>query len=217
MKRRLSRILTTTAATASSAIPSSVKPYLGISPPTSSAPAEPRTANQKGKYWGLSDDQCAICAEDASFDISNLSQTFSDPTAAALATSSMLYGPASQRQTQVPPIDEGAAEPEEASASVPPTFPITTPYCTSCGHVYCYFCLSQRMIRAATDEDARADGQEGWECLRCTSIVKSCSRVEEKGYAEEMGSQDGLSDDEGGSGPESGRLGSSEELMHSHQ
>lgn len=61
-----------------------------------------------------------------------------------------------------------------------PSYPITTPYITSCGHVYCYFCLSERMIRAAADSgDAGGGGDDSlfWECLRCEEGVKSCERV----------------------------------------
>ena len=53
-----------------------------------------------------------------------------------------------------------------------PRYPITTPYSASCGHVYCYYCISERLIQA-TD-----DGEDGWECLRCKESVQRCDRVD---------------------------------------
>ncbi|KDQ20505.1 hypothetical protein BOTBODRAFT_100564 [Botryobasidium botryosum FD-172 SS1] len=54
-----------------------------------------------------------------------------------------------------------------------PAHPIYTPYITSCGHTYCYMCLSERMLRA------QDEGEPGWECLRCAKIVASCTRYED--------------------------------------
>jgi peroxin-2 len=51
-----------------------------------------------------------------------------------------------------------------------PPYPITTPYLASCGHVYCYACLAERMFRAADD------GSCGWTCLRCAEEVRSADR-----------------------------------------
>lgn len=54
-----------------------------------------------------------------------------------------------------------------------PPFPIYTPYITSCGHVYCYHCIAERMMRTA-DEGL----DSGWQCLRCAESVKSADRLE---------------------------------------
>jgi len=57
-------------------------------------------------------------------------------------------------------------------ASYTPKYPINTPYKASCGHVYCYVCISDRLLRAA-DED-----EKFWECLRCQQQVRHASRWE---------------------------------------
>lgn len=126
-------------------IPPSVMSVLGIPDNASSEKA----TRHHGKYWALSEDQCAICAEDASFSIIDPRPDTHTATSVTLATSSSL-----------------------ASTNDPPRFPIQTPYVSSCGHVYCYVCLSERMLRAADD------GELGWECLRCEAIVISAGRVQ---------------------------------------
>jgi peroxin-2 len=47
--------------------------------------------------------------------------------------------------------------------------PIQTPYVTSCGHLFCYFCVSEKVLQAA---------EEGsyWECLRCSQPVYNILR-----------------------------------------
>lgn len=54
--------------------------------------------------------------------------------------------------------------------SEPPTYPLNIPYIASCGDIYCYYCISERMIRAAED------GESKWECLRCGDLVASAER-----------------------------------------
>ncbi|KAG8939332.1 peroxisome assembly protein (Peroxin-2) [Tulasnella sp. 408] len=98
-----------------------------------------------GKYASLPEDCCAICAEDAS---------------SAAATGSTT----SQTGVSLPSLS--------LSSDGVPTFPITIPYRTSCGHEYCYSCLTVRMLRA------HEDGDPGWECLRCKETVKSAFRGE---------------------------------------
>jgi len=66
-----------------------------------------------------------------------------------------------------------AADPtggDVTSASDPPTYPIYNPYQTSCGHIFCYHCIAERLIRNA--EDAEAD----WECLKCGGKVQEAHR-----------------------------------------
>ncbi|KAK0191129.1 peroxisomal biogenesis factor 2 [Armillaria mellea] len=57
------------------------------------------------------------------------------------------------------------------SQTEPPAYPLYTPYITSCGHVYCYHCIAERMMRTADDAE-----DEGWECLRCTEAVRGAER-----------------------------------------
>ncbi|KAJ7178999.1 Pex12 amino terminal region-domain-containing protein [Mycena filopes] len=120
----------------------------------------PRPSSQKsgpvhGKYWSLPRDQCAICAENASFSLNLAEPTnaFSTLTAPSLAQVS-------------------APENTPNSDTEPPLHPINTPYMASCGDVYCYHCLAERMMRAA-DEDEH----QKWECLRCAQRVESADRL----------------------------------------
>ncbi|KIO24499.1 hypothetical protein M407DRAFT_76877 [Tulasnella calospora MUT 4182] len=117
--------------------------------------AQPGPSKLAGKYASLPEDCCAICAEDAS----------SAATGASLAL---------QTGGSVPSLS--------LSTDSVPTFPITIPYRTSCGHEYCYSCLTVRMLRA------HEDGDPGWECLRCKETVKSAFREELEG---ETGSESG--------------------------
>jgi len=103
-----------------------------------------------GKYEALPADQCAICAENASYTL-NLGYTADT--------------------IPVTSITEGASE-TTRDDGVPP-FPIYTPYVASCGHAYCYHCIVERMMRTA-DEGL----DSGWECLRCAERVKSADRLE---------------------------------------
>ena len=116
---------------------------------------EPASTETKGPYWNLSEDQCAICAENASYNLN-----FADPSNALTALSSVATNLTSDHDT---------------SGDEPPRFPITVPYITTCGHVYCYFCIADRMLRVADEGDAEVPG---WECLRCTQVVKDAERVE---------------------------------------
>ncbi|KAG9018658.1 peroxisome assembly protein (Peroxin-2) [Tulasnella sp. 427] len=109
-----------------------------------------------GKFASLPEDCCAICAEDSS-----------SPTTSASS--------AVQTGVSVPPLS--------LSTDGVPTFPIAIPYRTSCGHEYCYSCLTVRMLRA------HEDGDPGWECLRCKEIIKSAFRAEIE--AEEGGDDSG--------------------------
>jgi peroxin-2 len=103
----------------------------------------------RGKFWSLPEDQCGVCAENASFN-PNLSEPANMFTVLAISTAGL------------PP-----AEPLE-----PPSFPIFTPYVTSCGHIYCYHCIAERMIWAV---DEAGNGQN-WECIRCGADVKRAER-----------------------------------------
>lgn len=117
------------------------------------------TAKQ-GKYWALSRDQCAICAENASFSL-NLSEPENAFTSLSVAP--------------IPFTDStgiGTVSQDLDPTSATPVHPINTPYITSCGHIYCYHCLTERMMRTADDGIDEA----GWECLRCEEGVKASER-----------------------------------------
>jgi len=118
-------------------------------------PPENVPTETKGPYWSLSEDQCAICAENAAYNLN-----FADPSNALTALSSVATN-------LVPEHDPDGDE--------PPRFPITIPYITTCGHVYCYYCIADRMLRVADEGDGEVPG---WECLRCTQVVKDAERVE---------------------------------------
>ena len=64
-----------------------------------------------------------------------------------------------------------ADQAEHDLASGPPKYPITVPYRASCGDVYCYCCIAERLVRSVDD------GDNGWPCLRCGELVKDCSRL----------------------------------------
>ena len=115
---------------------------------------EPAPAKTKGPYWGLSEDQCAICAENASY---NLNLTDSNNSLTAFST-----------------VASSSAPEHDQDNGEPPRFPITIPYITTCGHVYCYYCVADRMLRIADEGDEEVPG---WECLRCAQLVKGAERV----------------------------------------
>ncbi|KAF8489122.1 Pex12 amino terminal region-domain-containing protein [Gautieria morchelliformis] len=129
-------------------IPSFVRQPLGkldVPGPTDKEEAVER----RGKYWSLPEDQCAICAEDASFSIT-------DPRHDMYTFRSL--------------TEPSSSQPARSDDS--PRFPLQTPYITSCLHQYCYVCVSERMLRAADE------GEPAWECLRCVAMVLSADRVD---------------------------------------
>uniref|UniRef100_A0A8H7XXN4 RING-type E3 ubiquitin transferase (cysteine targeting) n=1 Tax=Psilocybe cubensis TaxID=181762 RepID=A0A8H7XXN4_PSICU len=105
---------------------------------------------KRGKLWSIPQDQCAICFENARFNL-NISEPTNMFTSLAASTD----------------VPSGGQ-----SNSEPPTYPIYNPYQTSCGHIYCYHCVAERMIRTADE----ADDELGWECLRCGEEVKEVHR-----------------------------------------
>jgi peroxin-2 len=110
----------------------------------------------RGKYWTLPQDQCAICAENASFSLNP-----SEPTNAFTTLTALPLANTSSPENTTPGTDTES-----------PLHPIHTPYLASCGDIYCYHCIAERMMRAADEED----GQK-WECLRCGQRVESADRL----------------------------------------
>jgi len=107
---------------------------------------------RRGKYWSLPQDQCAICIENAKFNL-NVSEPTNLFTSLAANSSDVRSS-------------NGFSDTE------PPPHPIYNPYQTSCGHIYCYHCIAERIIRTADE----ADDEIGWECLRCGGEVKEAHR-----------------------------------------
>ena len=102
--------------------------------------------NKRGKFAHLPEDECAICYENATLGIA-------DPNNALAFASSIQPQP-----HRVERRDE------------PPAHPLTTAYRTSCGHIYCYTCIAEKMLRAADE------GEGPWECLRCAERVLGAER-----------------------------------------
>ena len=107
---------------------------------------------RRGKFWALHDDQCAICAENATFnfDLSEPANLFTN-----VAVESVDLNPSDQ-----------------SSYTDDPKYPIYTPYQTSCGHIYCYSCIAERIMRAADE----SDDDQRWACLRCGEKVTEAHR-----------------------------------------
>ncbi|GJJ07306.1 hypothetical protein Clacol_001507 [Clathrus columnatus] len=115
--------------------------------------------SNRGKYWFLPEDQCAICVENAGY-------------SATVSLQNSL----------------GASKAREDS-----TYPLNTPYVTSCLHKYCYVCIADRLLRAADD------GETSWSCLRCGSAVLTADRVTKSSNGDDGDELDDiLSDDNGG-------------------
>ena len=109
-----------------------------------------------GKYYTLPVDQCAICAENASFSLN-----LTDPTNAFSSLSA-------QAPSVIDPSSlslSGSTESED----IPPAYPLYTPYRASCGDVYCYHCITERMMRASEEGEI-------CECLRCGEVIRSADR-----------------------------------------
>jgi len=168
VRRRFSRL--TSHLNIPTSILSFVRSILGIS---SKMERQEETMSKRGKYWGLPRDQCAICVENASFSL-NLSEPVNAFTSLTMASGASM-------------------DPSSDPMSEPPAHPLNTPYITSCGHVYCYHCLAEQVVRTADD----GVDEGGWECLRCGEGVKGAERwigdiVEERENGSDWGG-DGFS------------------------
>ncbi|KAI4525425.1 Pex12 amino terminal region-domain-containing protein [Schizophyllum commune] len=142
----------------------------------------PTKRHRRGKYWSLPEDQCAICAENAAYNF-NLADSSNALTSLAGGTASLTG--ASTSLTSAPTPD---------SNSEPPQFPINVPYAASCGDVYCYHCLAERLMRVAEEGGAA----QGWECLRCGQGVHTGERwvapIEDVSSGDSMSEYDFTSD-----------------------
>jgi len=147
-----------------SLVPSPVTKHLGLA---STLKGSTSTSKKRGKFWSLPVDQCAICAENASFNL-NISEPANIFTTLAPLTTTA-----------------------EESELEPPAYPIYIPYVASCGDIYCYGCIAERLMRAADD----LDKESGWECLRCREEVTSAERYGVDAAEAESGSDYAFSSD----------------------
>jgi len=107
---------------------------------------------RRGKYWALPHDQCAICAENAtlSLDLSESTNLFTNVS-----------------------LESVGSNLSDASSSIDdPKHVIYTPYQASCGHIYCYHCIAERIMCAAD----KFDDDQCWMCLRCGERVMEAHR-----------------------------------------
>ncbi len=162
--------------TLASLVPSPLRPYIGMS----NAVATEKTT-RRGKYWSLPTDHCAICADNASTNLN-----FSDPANALTSLGAM--SPYTTAGTST------ASDPDDPDYI--PQFPIHSAYVTSCGHVYCYYCLTERMMRTADERSGVGPKGMQWECLRCGEGVAAADRLEAEaeGPEYESGVDDGEDD-----------------------
>ncbi|KAF9820944.1 hypothetical protein IEO21_00921 [Rhodonia placenta] len=141
---------------------------------------------RRGAYWALPLDQCAICAENAS---SSMNMTDSANAMSSMATT---YANASATKDEQPPESSDLSD-------EPPPYPIHNPYITSCDHVYCYYCISERMVRTAEDRSGVGQGGTQWECLRCSEGVANAERLETEAEGPDYESGVDDEDEDGGS------------------
>lgn len=133
-----------------SSIPSALQPFRNALNPVTNAEKTQRVPIKRGKYWSLPQDQCPLCVESSQFNL-----TISDLSKLSRSSPGFTSG--------------GPAE--TTSDAEPPACPIYNPYQTSCGHIYCYHCIAEQILRAADEGNGT-----GWECLRCGQGVKEAHR-----------------------------------------
>jgi peroxin-2 len=163
--------------TLSTLVPASASSALGLERYDVARRQADAELRRRGKFAHLPEDECAICYENASTTTTTTLEDIGDATHVR-AAHSQLRSSSDSRPT--------------ARDGRPPTHPLTTPYRTSCGHIYCYTCVAEKMLRAADE----AGGP--WECLRCGKPVLSAERFHvekmywasegEEGSVEEWGS-----------------------------
>ncbi|TBU32716.1 peroxisomal biogenesis factor 2 [Dichomitus squalens] len=158
-----------------SLLPAPVRTLVGAS---ASPEAQSEKRTRRGKYWSLPSDHCAICADNASTNLN-----FSDPANALTSLSAVS-----------PYTTAGPSPPDTDDPDYVPQFPIHSAYVTSCGHVYCYYCLTERMMRTADERSGVGPNGMLWECLRCTEAVFAADRLEAEAEGPEY--ESGVDDDD---------------------
>jgi peroxin-2 len=155
IRRNLTRLTTSITLTSiSSHLPTTLHSILGVPREELHEPLQDQK-KKHGKYWSLPLDQCAICAEAASFTlyVSEARNTFASASPPATSPSTSAF-----------------SQPHSAhTGTEAPACPLYIPYRASCGDVYCYHCLVECMLSAADDGEV-------WECLRCGERVRSADR-----------------------------------------
>jgi len=168
--------------TLTSILPRPVRSIIGL---ISDTDGRTETREHRGKYWALSPSQCAICAENASSNLNLADSANAMTVVASMATYT--------NTTQTPHERASNAESSTPDAE-PPSFPIHNPYVTSCGHTYCYYCVTDRMLRTAEERSGVGSGGTHWECLRCAEPVTGADRFEAEAQGPEY--ESGVDDDD---------------------
>ncbi|EPS93545.1 hypothetical protein FOMPIDRAFT_1039052 [Fomitopsis schrenkii] len=164
LRRRLINALSSIPSPAA-LLPGPIRSMAGLSV----SPDKAEKQIRRGKYWALAPEQCAICAENASTNLS-------DPASALESRAAMpTYSTAAPTSSDASTSAELSASPSD---DTPPAYPIHNPYVTSCGHVYCYYCVSEQVMRAAEERTGVGAGGRQWECLRCAAGVGGAERLE---------------------------------------
>ena len=171
IRRQMSAL--TTRITLSSLLPAPVRALTG-----SLDPARAEGSVRRGRYWSLPEEQCAICADNASTKVD-----FSEPANALATLGGTLYNSSGPTTTTDPD------DPDHV-----PQFPIHTPYITSCGHIYCYYCVTERMMRTCDERSGVGPKGVRWECLRCGDGVADADRLEAEAEGPEY--ESGVDDDD---------------------
>jgi peroxin-2 len=144
-------------------IKSLVRPFLNKS---SGFPASNVKTPRHGKYWSFPKAQCAICAENASFDLGLEQPPNLFPIQFNTAPGDGPLPSRGQAQVAVGADDDLL------------TYPIYTPYRASCGDLFCYHCLAERMMRAGEEKQL-------WKCVRCGESVRGAERLVIRSIEEE--------------------------------
>jgi peroxin-2 len=117
----------------------------------------------RGPYFALPEEQCAICAQNASFDITHLST--------AAATVQHTAAPVNPMLNRASPPAAMSTVTSSSATTEPPAFALNTPYTASCGHTYCYICISTALLRGADDDTP-------FSCLRCAAHIHWADRTQ---------------------------------------
>ena len=165
-------------------------------------------SSARGPYWSLPEECCAICFErmekaagvnvdptrvgSGGLSMGIPSGDPLDPSRGILAPNR----PQTPSSRQTPAASKGAG----GSLGVSPDglayvdAIIHTPYrSVPCAHVYCYYCITSRLLAEDMEDELAEEG--GWECLRCRARISGAERdevpdVDEDDDSEESGDED---------------------------